>query len=60
MRPASASRKDTDAIGGGGSTVRYRLDDKRPTMGLGAFGEISMANASKAAADAGGARAQGH
>ena len=45
-------KKDTDAIGGGGYTVRYRLGDKRPTMGLGAFGEISMANASKAAKDA--------
>ena len=45
-------KKDTDAIGGGGYTVRYRLGDKRPTMGLGAFGEISMANASKAARDA--------
>ena len=38
-------KKDTDAIGGGGYTVRYRLGDKRPTMGLGAFGEISMADA---------------
>ena len=45
-------KKDTDAIGGGGYTVRYRLGDKRPTMGLGAFGEISMADASKAARDA--------
>ncbi len=45
-------KKDTDAIGGGGYTVRYRLGDKRPTMGLGAFSEISMANASKAAKDA--------
>ena len=45
-------KKDTGAIGGGGYTVRYRLGDKRPTMGLGAFSEISMANASKAAKDA--------
>ena len=45
-------KKDTDAIGGGGYTVRYRLGDKRPTMGLGVFGEISMADASKAARDA--------
>jgi integrase len=45
-------KKDTDEIGGGGYTVRYRLGNKRPTMGLGAFSEISMANASKAARDA--------
>ena len=45
-------KKDTDAIGGGGYTVRYRLGDKRPTMGLGALSEINMADASKAARDA--------
>jgi integrase len=45
-------KKESDAPGVGSYTVRFRLGTKRPTMGLGAFSEISMADARKAAADA--------
>jgi integrase len=42
-------KKDSNAPGVGSYTVRYGLGGRRPTMGLGAFSEISMADACKAA-----------
>ena len=45
-------KKDSDAVGVGSYTVRYRLGARRPTMGLGAFSEISLADAREAAIEA--------
>ena len=45
-------KKDSDAVGVGSYTVRYRLGARRPTMGLGAFSEISLADAREAANEA--------
>ena len=45
-------KKDSDAPGVGSYTVRYRLGARRPTMGLGAFSEISLADAREAAIEA--------
>jgi integrase len=45
-------KKDSDAPGVGSYSVRFRLGGRRPTMGLGAFSEISMADAREAAKDA--------
>jgi hypothetical protein len=42
-------KKESGAPGAGSYTVRYRLGDRRPTMGLGAFSEISLADARGAA-----------
>jgi integrase len=42
-------KKDSNAPGVGSYTVRYGLGGRRPTMGLGSFGEISMADACKKA-----------
>ena len=45
-------KKDSDTAGVGSYTVRYRLGARRPTMGLGAFNEISLADAREAAIEA--------
>ena len=45
-------KKDSDTPGVGSYTVRYRLGARRPTMGLGAFSEISLADAREAAIEA--------
>jgi Arm DNA-binding domain len=45
-------KKVSDEEGGGAYTVRFRLGDKRPIMGLGAYGEISLAGAREAAKEA--------
>ena len=45
-------KKDSDTAGVGSYTVRYRLGARRPTMGLGAFNEISLADAREAAVEA--------
>jgi integrase len=45
-------KKDSDAVGVGSYTVRYRLGARRPTMGLGAFSEITLADARGAAIEA--------
>jgi integrase len=45
-------KKDSDVVGVGSYTVRYRLGARRPTMGLGAFSEISLADAREAAIEA--------
>ena len=45
-------KKDSDTVGVGSYTVRYRLGARRPTMGLGAFSEISLADAREAAIEA--------
>jgi integrase len=45
-------KKDSDTPGVGSYTVRYRFNGKRPTMGLGSFSEISMADAREAAIEA--------
>lgn len=45
-------KKESDEIGIGSYIVRFRLGGRRPTMGLGAFGEISLADAREAAIDA--------
>ena len=42
-------KKDSDTPGSGSYTVRYRFAGRRPTMGLGAFSEISLADAREAA-----------
>ena len=45
-------KKDSDTPGVGSYTVRFRLGARRPTMGLGAFNEISLADAREAAIEA--------
>jgi integrase len=45
-------KKISDEPGGGSYVVRFRLGDRRPTMGLGAFSEISLAGAREAATEA--------
>ena len=45
-------KKATDEPGSGSYLVRYRLGERRPKMGLGAFAEISLAEAREAARDA--------
>ena len=45
-------KKESDTPGVGSYTVRFRLGARRPTMGLGAFNEIGLADAREAAIEA--------
>jgi Arm DNA-binding domain len=45
-------KKESGTPGVGSYTVRFRLGARRPTMGLGAFNEISLADAREAAIEA--------